>query len=116
MKSMLSVNPGLKSRIQFFLDFPNYNAQELLAIFERILQKNSYSLSLNAKTKILKIFDNSLTEPDFSNGRFARNLCEHLMLIQCERADDNIITLEDVEQYLSELPKKKEKPNIGFSF
>jgi AAA+ superfamily predicted ATPase len=116
MKNMLSVNPGLKSRIQFFLDFPNYNAQELLAIFERILQKNSYSLSLNAKTKILKIFDNSLTEPDFSNGRFARNLCEHLMLIQCERADDNIITLEDVEQYLSELPKKKEKPNIGFSF
>jgi AAA+ superfamily predicted ATPase len=115
MKSMLSINPGLKSRIQFFIDFPNYSAQELLQIFDRTLQKNSYSLSLEAKTKILGIFDDSLTEPNFSNGRFARNLCEQLMLIQCERAEDNIITLEDVETYLAELPKKPVKPNIGFS-
>lgn len=115
MKTMISSNPGLKSRIPFSIDFPNYSSQELIQISEQILNKFSYRLNHEAKTAMLTIFENAIKEKDFSNGRFARNLCEKLMLIQAERTDDNVIMPEDVDTYLSELPKETKKPNIGFS-
>ncbi|OQC12842.1 MAG: Stage V sporulation protein K [Firmicutes bacterium ADurb.Bin080] len=115
MKTMVSANPGLKSRVQFSIDFPNYNPEELLEITEQIFSNHSYTLNPEAKTRIQAILEKATKEKDFSNGRFARNLCEQLMLIQAERTNDSIIMPEDVETYLAELPKEIEKPIIGFS-
>jgi len=42
MQQMLSVNLGLKSRIQFTLDFPNYSRDELREIMQLMLRKRKY--------------------------------------------------------------------------
>lgn len=39
MKNLIKLNPGFESRIQFTIDFPDYNEEELFKIFERIMQK-----------------------------------------------------------------------------
>ena len=55
MQKMLSVNPGLKSRIQFTLDFPNYTREELKKITMLMLEKRKYTIGEVALSRILDI-------------------------------------------------------------
>ena len=39
MQDLIKRNPGFESRIQFYLDFPNYNENELYEIFKKLAKK-----------------------------------------------------------------------------
>ena len=88
MQRFLDANEGLRSRIGFQLEFPDYNAQELLAILELMLNERAYSLSDNAKAKALELFEQAATQNDFGNGRFVRNLLEQMIMQQSLRIYD----------------------------
>lgn len=45
MAGLIKRNPGFESRIQFYIDFPNYNEDELYQIFKGLAQKEKYKLS-----------------------------------------------------------------------
>ena len=82
MKEFLETNPGLKSRFNYFIEFPDYTPDELVAILETMCRKNEYSLSPEAREKAMKLFtERSENKPDnFANAREVRNFMENAML------------------------------------
>ena len=81
METMLTGNLGLKSRIPFAVDFPNYSRAELEKIFFSMIDGNfDYERALKgaAKDFFAKIPDEVLNAKDFSNARFVRNLYERV--------------------------------------
>lgn len=114
MEKMLDINPGLKSRIQFQINFPDYSINELYKIFEMTLG-DQYIATPSAKIKLLELFEKERKTENFANGRFVRNVAEKLKLIQCERSDGFDITIEDVERYILEFSPKIVIRYIGFN-
>lgn len=104
MKQFLSSNPGLKSRFNKFIDFPDYTPEELFIIFEGMCSKNGYILSEAAKTKAKAIFKDLYDHRDenFANGRTVRNFFEKVMTKQANRlaslqeiSDEQLQTLDE---------------------
>ena len=85
MESLLAQNEGLRSRIAFHLDFPDYSAEELLQILELMAKEKGYKLNDSIKIKCGKIFDLACHNKEFGNGRFVRNLLEQAILKQSDR-------------------------------
>ena len=87
MERFLSSNPGLESRFNKYFFFPDYNGEQLMAIFESKLKKNSYILSDEARESARKMFDElyeNRTE-NFGNGRDVRNCFEDMIVRQANR-------------------------------
>lgn len=85
MKAFLNKNEGLKSRIAFHVNFPDYGADELLDILTLMADKKGFELSPEVKDKCRNIFASVCQQKDFGNGRFARNLLEQALLKQSQR-------------------------------
>ena len=103
---MLSSNPGFESRIQFTLEFPDYNREELGEIANRFLNKKQYQIAGDALEKILDITDYYRNMPNFANARTVRNILDQVIMNQNLRAEDDpsdrTIVLSDVEDYLAD--------------
>ena len=106
MDAMLEMNPGLRDRVQFYIDFPDYNEHELLQIFEKMCKDNKYELSEAARDYLIGEFSRVIAAKsrNFSNGRFARKVFERVQMKQGNRAnrDDYTITDEDIKAAFAE--------------
>ena len=105
MLEMLSTNPGFKSRIQFELDFPNYNRDELKQITNLMLKKRQYTITDNAMDKILDVTDIKRKEANFANAREIRNILDQVIMCQNIRAvgtDDHELGIVDVNRYIQD--------------
>ena len=105
MQRLLSVNPGLKSRIQFTLDFPNYSREELGRIASLMLKKRRYSISEEAMSRILDVTDVNRKSPDFANAREMRNILDKVIMCQnlrCMGSPDTEIGLVDVNKFIAD--------------
>lgn len=105
MTKMLASNPGFPSRIQFTLNFPNYNRDELGQIATMMLKNKGYGISDEAKDRILAITDHIRKEPNFANAREMRNIIEQVVMCQnvrCAGTEDKMIELADVNAYIRE--------------
>ncbi|MEX2560718.1 MAG: AAA family ATPase [Pirellulales bacterium] len=78
MAELLAANPGLSSRFNRQLDFPDYTAGELGRIFQSMCERNHYVLPGETRMKLLLGFQHLLDRRDesFGNGRLARNIFE----------------------------------------
>jgi|SRR5699024_4581454 len=77
MEYFLSLNPGLESRFPFIFNFPNYTELELLNIAKKFLDTKDYVLSKEAeRVLITRIKKEKMSNRDFSNGRYVRNIIE----------------------------------------
>lgn len=102
MEAMLSTNPGFKSRIQFYVDFPNYSREELKEITKLMIGKNDYSCADDALECILDLTDYQRKSPHFGNAREARRFVEQAIMAQSMRTvsqpdSKRVIQREDVE-------------------
>jgi hypothetical protein len=87
MKDFLNSNPGLKSRFNKFIAFPDYSAQELKAIFSGICQSSGYVV-LEALDRVLTAAFHRMTQEkplNFGNGRTVRNLFDCAVVRQANR-------------------------------
>ena len=102
MEKMLSVNPGMRSRIPFVMDFPDYSRQELQEIAELMLEKRTYRISCEAMAQILDITDIRRKAPNFANAREIRNIIDQTILCQNLRTNgsNREIGLVDVLSYV----------------
>ncbi len=123
MKALLSANPGFESRIQFVLDFPDYTREELGEIALAFLDKKKYDIKPTALDRLLDVVEYYRKLPNFANARTVRNVIDQVLMNQNLRTEDvpsdNIIILDDVEDYLMDegidLSKPvKSKGHIGF--
>jgi len=78
MKKFIDANPGLKSRFNRYIEFPDYSAAELAEMFRRTAQKNEYTLAPDIATNLVPALESLTRRRDrqFGNGRFVRNLFE----------------------------------------
>lgn len=107
MKSMISSNPGLESRIQFTLEFPDYTHEELGQIAIKFLEKKKYSIDSSALGLFLDIAEYYRNRDNFANARTVRNILDRVIMNQNLRTeddenDDGTIVKSDVEDYLSD--------------
>ncbi len=87
MKQFIDSNPGLQSRFNRYIHFPDYNAEELLKIFSRYAQKNDYEVTPEAHEKLKSLLEDAVANKDknFGNGRYVRNLFEKTLERQANR-------------------------------
>lgn len=79
MNTMVKGNPGLKSRIPIYIDFPNYDREQLEQIFFKMLEgkfKYEPGVKKAAHEFFSSLGDDVLKSKEFSNARFVRNLFE----------------------------------------
>ncbi len=88
MEEFLERNPGLKSRISFYVPFPDYSTSELMDIGGVISTNMGLTLSEDAKDKLSAAFDIARCERDFGNGRYVRNVIEKARMNQMARILD----------------------------
>ena len=85
MKEFINLNEGLKSRIPFWIEFPDYDENELTEIFKLMLGEKGFKATEEAIKQAHHIFEKVCRLDDFGNGRYARNLLEKSVLEQSER-------------------------------
>ena len=116
MKNFINSNPGLKSRFNKYIDFKDYTADELIAIFNMQCSKYNYTVSPEAKEKIENVIKvrESLKGDNFANARDVRNLFETIITNQASRVaqiedpDEKTLTTiepEDIEELTSAASK-----------
>ena len=78
MDEFLTMNAGLASRFTHKLHIEDYNADELLAIFKKMAEKEQYVLSPTAEFKALDVICRMLSTKDetFGNAREIRNMLD----------------------------------------
>ena len=87
MKRFIDSNPGLQSRFNRYIHFPDYDADELLQIFSCYAQKNDYEVTPEAHKKLKSLLEDAVNNKDknFGNGRYVRNLFEKTLERQANR-------------------------------
>ncbi|MBR1717148.1 MAG: DUF4236 domain-containing protein [Paludibacteraceae bacterium] len=87
MKDFIDSNPGLQSRFNRYIEFPDYSADELLQIFEANMKKYEYRFGEGAREYLQQYFENEVAHKDanFGNGRLVRNVFEKSLERQANR-------------------------------
>lgn len=87
MKKFIDTNPGLQSRFNRYINFPDYNETELYNIFRLYLRKNEYTITKEAAELLQKELAYVVQNKDrnFGNARYVRNLFEKSIQCQANR-------------------------------
>ena len=97
MEKFMEINEGLKSRIPYWIDFPDYGTEELTAIFSMMLEEKGMKITEEALNEAHYIFDKKRMQDNFGNGRYARNLMEHAIQKQSVRLLKEKEFIEDIK-------------------
>jgi len=105
MEAFLTSNSGLRSRFPNIIEFPDYTAEELVAITRITAENKGYVLDDGCTAPLLAYFARrQQTDARLAgNGRMARNLIEDAILSQSRRltaGDVTALTREDLETLL----------------
>jgi SpoVK/Ycf46/Vps4 family AAA+-type ATPase len=101
MDNLFRVNPGMKSRFNYFLDIEDYTPDELFSIMQMFASEKNYVFSEEAE-KLCRKMINQLykqRDKDFANGRTMRTLFDETMKRQAQRlqtADMSQMTNEEI--------------------
>ncbi|GHU67053.1 hypothetical protein FACS189413_01140 [Bacteroidia bacterium] len=92
MQDFIDSNPGLQSRFNRYIEFPDYSAEELYQIFEKHAKEFDYQISKDAEIPLKEYFTNKVANKDknFGNARFVRNLFEKTIERQANRLSKEV--------------------------
>ena len=108
MNKFFESNQGLKSRFNTFIEFEDYQAEELEEILVSMCKKNDYRLSKEVRKSVKAFFESKVSKKNenFANGRLVRNIYDDLVMNHARRVinianvsrdDLSIITDRDFE-------------------
>jgi SpoVK/Ycf46/Vps4 family AAA+-type ATPase len=98
MEEFVHSNPGLESRFNRFLHFPDYSVDEMMAIFDMRCSQSGYTLAEEARSILRDVIKlASMDVKGFGNARGIRNLFERAVSVQANRlAKASEITKDDL--------------------
>jgi probable Rubsico expression protein CbbX len=105
MDTFFQSNPGMSSRIAHHLDFPDYSADELLGIADRMLAGQHYRFGDGARDTFARYLALRLAQPHFANARSVRNALDRARLRQASRLfaePDRVLDAEALSTLLPE--------------
>lgn len=103
MNEFMRMNPGIPSRCNVIIEFPDYNARELEQLFRMMLTRNAerteFSLDSKAEEMLPKVFDRMYLKrtETFGNAREVRNLFDlAVKRHRLRNAADNVFSYADI--------------------
>lgn len=105
MKAFINSNPGLQSRFSRYIEFPDYNADELYQIFLKRLKEFEYTITPEASVALKAYFSEAVAHKDanFGNARFVRNVFERTLQHQANRLSSEVnLTSEKLAEITKE--------------
>ena len=90
MQRFIASNPGLKSRFGRTIQFPDYSPEDMVDIFDTMLETDGYQLEDAARAKAYRLFRQMHDQRDeaFGNARDVRNVYETAIMSQMDRVAD----------------------------
>jgi hypothetical protein len=85
MDRFFGSNPGMRSRIAHHVDFPDYDADELMRIAELMLAAQNYRFGTDARDAFAQYLAARMRQPHFANARSVRNALDRARLRQAVR-------------------------------
>ena len=85
MKKFRDLNPGLKSRIGYEIDFEDYSLEELIDIFKKKVNDKGFRVTKEAINKVEKILKNAKEVENFGNGRFVENMVQRTIMLKIQK-------------------------------
>ncbi|HEX2945599.1 MAG TPA: AAA family ATPase [Clostridia bacterium] len=109
MEKMVNMNPGLRDRIAFRIEFPDFTSEELVRIFVRMCSENRFIIAEDALEALNGLIRKNFSAriENFGNARIIRKIFERVEIIQsgriCEqggfdRSKINVIDRTDIEK------------------
>lgn len=103
MSEFVESNPGLRSRLKTFIDFPDYAPDELGLIFAKFVEEAGLSLAEGAAERAESLFSRAVDRQDFGNARFARTLFEQAYARMALRAaEDGVVEVEELMELVAD--------------
>ena len=105
MSEFIESNPGLKSRFNTYIHFPDYKADELKQIFKGMCDKYGLILTKDADEAVDEYIGQMVKYKDdnFGNARDARNFFEKVIAKQATRVNmDSTIDANDLRTLMGE--------------
>ena len=115
MQEFIGSNPGLKSRFNRYFTFRDYAPEELMALFDIFCKPQSYTVTPEAREKLMKFFTYIYKSRDksFGNGRFVRNVFEQTVQAQASRVADHLQEYKQAAASQIELAKLLSTINLA---
>ncbi len=87
MQRFIDSNPGLQSRFNRYINFPDYTAEELYRIYLMYAKKNEYTLNQEAGVYLRERLEDVVEHKtrNFGNARYVRNIFEKSIQRQANR-------------------------------
>jgi hypothetical protein len=88
MERFFRSNPGMSSRIAHHIEFPDYGVDELIAIAERMLERQAYRLGEATEPVLRDYVERRRRRPRFAQARSMRNAIDRARLRHARRLVD----------------------------
>ena len=92
MDKFIELNPGIKSRVAYDIEFPNYTKEELFLMFNNKLNKTGMKLNYEAEKALIGKIEEKMKCKNFGNGRMIDNLFDEILR---EHATNNIYEIDE---------------------
>ncbi len=107
MERMIGMNPGLRDRVQFKINFPDYTPEEMIKIYQKFCADQVYRINSEAEEELYRLFSllYAKRNKSYANARLVRKCFDRTKIFQSSRilsnklmeVDDFMnITVEDV--------------------
>ncbi|GAA0996872.1 hypothetical protein GCM10009551_063740 [Nocardiopsis tropica] len=104
MQRFLDSNPGLASRFNHQVEFPDYSDDELVTIVQRMAKGSGYTCGEATTAALHEHFSGVVRDVNFGNARYARQVLERMITRQAGRLVNGVqnATMEDFTTLLPE--------------
>ncbi|WP_051689189.1 DNA-directed RNA polymerase subunit alpha C-terminal domain-containing protein [Butyrivibrio sp. AE2032] len=123
MRAFFECNPGLRSRVPFCIEFKDYGTDTMVSIAELEASRRGFTVTPEAKEKMVSLCKEALKFTDSGNGRFCRNLIENAILNFASRnygpdlkESDEVLPILTAEDITMPLGMKETSPVRKFGF
>ena len=82
---LFAANPGFASRVRTHVEFPDYSADELVAVLHLMTRRQGFTLAEGVDERVRELLERAVGQPNFGNARFVRNLLEEALVAQGAR-------------------------------
>lgn len=111
IEKFINSNQGLKSRFRTYINFDDYNGDELFKIFISLVSEYKYKLTKEARNSIYQYLNNSRINKFTANARDVRNLYENIISLLNRRVgkiinptQDDLITITEYDLPFNNAP------------
>lgn len=102
MKQLINSNPGIESRVKYYLYFGNYTMGDFQKMFLDLAHKKNLQVSSECLKAFVEVMKKERCKHNFGNARTVRNVFEkalnkHAVRVVDEDADPEKLTAQDIK-------------------